>query len=644
VKAQQYERLGWWFVALLLPGIVIGMFAVASQYQQGKADLAMRSLHLARALGQNVDGEVLRLQVTLENLARAPALAAGDYARFRQQAADMLPPRDDAGVISLLAADGHELASTGPPLPRGLLDSALRRCLAARGVTLTDVFVDPATHSASVAVLIPGAGAFAALAYRVPATVFRTGSWQHQLPAGWVAGIVDRSGHIVGRSRDAARYIGQEAVPAVTAAVKAAPEGTVELTTFEGEPGFAGFTRAPYSGWSVVVVAPRALLLLPLYRAVGWMALAVVLTLLTGGASAYGMNRALLQAVRHLRDAADRAAAGERGVRARVLAPREIADLAERFNHMQERREHDEQRLRLAASVFSAASEGILIVDAQLKIIEVNDAFLAMSGYRREELLGQHPRILRSGRQAPGFYDALWDALRRDGQYSCQLWDRRRDGTPFAARLNISTVRDETGGLQHFVALFTDVTEAEHEHEQIAQMAFTDALTGLANRRLMQDRLERALASAQRTRHLVAVCAIDLDGFKEVNDRRGHEAGDAVLVAVAERLGHVVRANDTVARMGGDEFTLVLVDLPHRDEADDVARRALAAVREPVELAEPPTAAVSGSIGIALYPTDAQDAATLLKRADQAMYEAKRRGRDQIVRARELAKTKKPGA
>ncbi|HZX25993.1 MAG TPA: diguanylate cyclase [Telluria sp.] len=644
MKAQQYERLGWWFAVLLLPGIVIGMFAVASQYQQGKADLAMRSLHAARALSQGVDGEVLRLQVTLETLARAPALAANDYVHFQLEATEMLPPRADAGVISLLAAGGRELASTGPPLPHGLLDAALRTCLARGAVTLTDLFLDPSTGRASIAMLVPVSRAATALAYRVPATVFHTEAWQRQLPPKWIAGIVDRNGHVVGRSRDAGRYVGQEAQPAVAAAVKARPEGTLEVTTFEGEPGFAGFTRAPYSGWSVVVVAPRGLLLQPLYRAVGWMALAVALTLLTGGASAYGMNRALLQAVRHLRDAADRAAAGQPGVRAQVVAPREIAELAERFNHMQERREHDEQRLRLAASVFSAASEGILIVDAQLKIIEVNDAFLAMSGYRREELEGQHPRILHSGRQPAGFYEAMWETLRRDGQYGCQLWDRRRDGTPFAARLNISTVRDDAGNLQHFVALFTDVTEAEHEHEQIAQMAFTDPLTGLANRRLMQDRLERALASAQRTRHLVAVCAIDLDGFKEVNDQRGHEAGDAVLVAVAERLGHVVRANDTVARMGGDEFTLVLVDLPHRDEADDVARRALAAVREPVPLAEPPPAGVSGSIGIALYPTDAQDAATLQKRADEAMYEAKRRGRDQIVRTRELAQTKKPGS
>nr|WP_229502886.1 sensor domain-containing diguanylate cyclase [Pseudoduganella guangdongensis] len=285
------------------------------------------------------------------------------------------------------------------------------------------------------------------------------------------------------------------------------------------------------------------------------------------------------------------------------------------------------------ASVFEATAEGILIVGHDMRIVEVNRAFLAMSGYTRHELLGRHPRIMQSGRQDAEFYKAMWRALLANGQWHGKIWDKRRDGSLFAAHVTLSAVHDEQGGLLHYLGLFTDITDECLQQEAVEQMAFVDPLTQLPNRRLMRDRLLQALAFAARSDALVAVCMMDLDGFKAVNDTLGHGAGDAVLVEVARRLQQVVRANDTVARLGGDEFVLVLSGLGAVQEAEEVIERALHAVRFPITLEDGAVARVSASIGLAVYPEDGLLPEELLRRSDAAMYAAKRQGRDCCRRA-----------
>ena len=319
-------------------------------------------------------------------------------------------------------------------------------------------------------------------------------------------------------------------------------------------------------------------------------------------------------------------------MRAPLKGPLEIATLAQQFNQMLAARQAAERRLQLWASVFSATAEGIMLADADMRIIDVNPAFLAMSGYQRHELLGQPTSVLQSGRHGPDFYDAMWQAIDTLGHWQGQIWDRRRDGTLFAAYLTITRVQDKTGEVSHYVALFTDITDQRLHQEEIERAAHIDPLTQLPNRRLLADRLQQALARARRLGGTFALCAIDLDGFKEVNDQRGHEAGDAVLVEVAQRLEQVVRANDTVARLGGDEFVLLLADLERPEQAEEIVLRALQAVRQPVPLEEG-SAHVSASIGLALYPDHGRDAAALLRASDAAMYVAKRRGRDRFSRA-----------
>jgi diguanylate cyclase (GGDEF)-like protein/PAS domain S-box-containing protein len=290
-------------------------------------------------------------------------------------------------------------------------------------------------------------------------------------------------------------------------------------------------------------------------------------------------------------------------------------------------------REQLVAKVFDATSEGILVVDRDMRIVEANRAFAAMSGYARHELLGQHPRIMQSGKQDADFYKSMWQGLLSSGQWHGKVWDKRRDGTLFAAHLSLSAVRDGRGRVQHYFGVFTDITDECVRQERIEQMAFMDPLTRLPNRRLLEDRLQQALAFAARAGKLVAVCVLDLDGFKYVNDTFGHEAGDAVLVEVAGRLQQVVRANDTVARLGGDEFVLLLAGLNDVGEAEEILERTLAAVRAPVRLKGEVPACVSASIGLAVFPFDGQLADELLRRSDAAMYAAKRQGRDRCRRA-----------
>ncbi|WP_342113314.1 sensor domain-containing diguanylate cyclase [Pseudoduganella sp. OTU4001] len=305
-----------------------------------------------------------------------------------------------------------------------------------------------------------------------------------------------------------------------------------------------------------------------------------------------------------------------------------------RISRLLRLRAHKEaSREHLVAKVFDATSEGILVVDRNMRIVEANRAFSAMSGYARSELLGQHPRIMQSGKQDAEFYQAMWQGLLGSGHWQGKVWDKRRDGSLFAAHLTLSAVRDGQGRVQQYFGLFTDITEECARQEEIEQLAFFDPLTRLPNRRLMEDRLQQALAFATRTEKLVAVCLMDLDGFKLVNDTFGHEAGDAVLVEVAGRLQQVVRANDTVARLGGDEFVLLLAGLGDVGEAQEIVERTLATVRAPVRVADDQPALVSASIGLAIFPYDAQLAEDLLRRSDAAMYAAKRQGRNRCKRA-----------
>lgn len=294
-----------------------------------------------------------------------------------------------------------------------------------------------------------------------------------------------------------------------------------------------------------------------------------------------------------------------------------------------ERKRH-EQSLLLAASVFTHAREGIIITDASAAILDVNAAFTHITGYARDEVIGRNPRMLQSGRQDSEVYQRLWVALREKGHWDGEIWNKRKNGEVFPESITISAVRDASGDLQHYVALFTDISAQKEQQRRLEQTAHYDALTGLPNRVLLADRMHQAIAHARRRDREVAVIYLDLDGFKEINDEFGHEIGDQLLIGISDHMGQVVREEDTIARIGGDEFVAVLTDLGDVDECMPLLKRLLGAASRPVHVNDL-SLQVSASLGVALYSREdgeQVDADQLLRRADQAMYQAKLAGKN----------------
>jgi diguanylate cyclase (GGDEF)-like protein/PAS domain S-box-containing protein len=290
---------------------------------------------------------------------------------------------------------------------------------------------------------------------------------------------------------------------------------------------------------------------------------------------------------------------------------------------------HDQdERARLRQSVFDSSHEAIIITDIHTRIIDVSTRLCRMCGYDRDELIGQTPRLLHSGRHDKDFYRTMWEAIQRTDEWTGELWNRRKDGAIYVQDASISAVRDRQGRVTHYIGLMRDITELKDRTEALEKRAHHDALTGLPNRVLFTDRLNQALARARREQGYLAVCYIDLDGFKPVNDTYGHAAGDHLLVEIASRLSGLIRGGDTAARIGGDEFVVLLATLADGDECRQAVERFLAAITEPIWIGGGRSASVSASIGIAMYPRDGSEAEDLMLLADQAMYEAKRAGRN----------------
>jgi diguanylate cyclase (GGDEF)-like protein/PAS domain S-box-containing protein len=287
-----------------------------------------------------------------------------------------------------------------------------------------------------------------------------------------------------------------------------------------------------------------------------------------------------------------------------------------------------EEQLTLAASVFANSREAIMITSTDSTIVDVNDAFTRITGYARGEVLGQTPHILASGRHDSDFYATLWRSLSEKGHWYGEVWNRRKNGEVYAEMQTISTVRDAQGVAQHFVSLFSDITTLKEHQLQLEHIAHFDALTNLPNRVLLADRMRQSMASTLRRGNLMAVAYLDLDGFKLINDQHGHEAGDKLLIALASHMREVLRDGDTLARIGGDEFVVVLVDLEDMQVCAPLLNRLLLAAAQTVTM-DATDLQVSASVGVTFFQHgDEVDAEQLLRQADQAMYHAKLAGKN----------------
>ncbi|SCA55956.1 putative Diguanylate cyclase [Candidatus Terasakiella magnetica] len=290
-------------------------------------------------------------------------------------------------------------------------------------------------------------------------------------------------------------------------------------------------------------------------------------------------------------------------------------------------RKQAEEQLELAAAVFEAASEAIMVCDENNKIETVNSSFSDITGYTIDEVRGQPPSMLKSGRHKEQFFAQMMEALLKTGRWEGEIWNRRKNGEVYPQWLSIKTIQDDHGKIIRYISLFSDITNRKKDEERILYQANYDALTGLPNRSLFLDRLQRALISAERSHTKIALLFIDLDRFKHVNDTLGHAYGDLLLQEAANRLTSLVRKSDTVARLGGDEFTVIIADLTDFRQVEHLAENLLAKLSAPYDL-DNNIAFVSGSIGITIFPNDATNVEDLLKNADTAMYQAKENGRN----------------
>jgi diguanylate cyclase (GGDEF)-like protein/PAS domain S-box-containing protein len=303
-----------------------------------------------------------------------------------------------------------------------------------------------------------------------------------------------------------------------------------------------------------------------------------------------------------------------------------------------------DDRLRLGATVFTGAREGITITDRAGTILEVNDAFTRITGYTRKEVLGLNPRVLQSGLHSGEFYENMWSSLNREGHWSGEIWNRTKSGDIYAEMLTINAIHNAKGDVEQYVGMFTDITELKEHEQRLEHISRYDALTGLPNRTLLGDRLRQAMVHAHWKKGMLAVACFDVDGFKAINDRYGHATGDGLLTALAFRMKRALREGDMLARLGGDEFAAVILDLDDSNACLATLHRLLAAAGEEAQIGEA-MLRVSASAGVTFYPQNEDvDADVLLRQAGQAMYQAKLAGRncfrmfdpgqDQIVRGR----------
>jgi diguanylate cyclase (GGDEF)-like protein/PAS domain S-box-containing protein len=292
-------------------------------------------------------------------------------------------------------------------------------------------------------------------------------------------------------------------------------------------------------------------------------------------------------------------------------------------------RKKNEEILRVTASVFEFSHEGIAITDALNNFIDVNPAFTRITGYDKHEVIAKKPKLLQSGLHDRHFFEMLWKSLAENDAWRGEIWNRRKSGETYPAMLSISLLRDSVGKAIRHVAVFSDISDRKKHEAELIRIAHFDALTSIPNRILLFDRMKQAIFQTSRDKSMMAVCYLDLDGFKPINDAMGHQTGDQILIEVAKRIGATIRGGDTVARLGGDEFVVLLLGLAKGKECISTLERLLSAIVEPIAVGGK-TVAISASIGVSIYPNDDEDPDTLLRHADQSMYIAKRSGKNRF--------------
>jgi diguanylate cyclase (GGDEF)-like protein/PAS domain S-box-containing protein len=291
-------------------------------------------------------------------------------------------------------------------------------------------------------------------------------------------------------------------------------------------------------------------------------------------------------------------------------------------------RRQAEERARLIEQVFESSQEGIFITDERSRILSINRAFTRITGYGLDEALGKTPALLKSGRQDGAFYAAMWAQIHAEGHWDGEIWNRRKSGEVYPEWLTINAIRDDQGQIRQYLGIFTETSSRKAAEERILRLANYDALTDLPNRTLLADRARVALSTAGRQRTPLTVMHLNVDHFGRINESLGHEVGDQVLREVAQRLTCMLRTDDTVSRLGGDDFILLLPNTSARDAAA-LSLRLMATVAEPMTVSHQ-VLRLTASVGVAEYPDNGSDLARLRQAAESAVHQAKREGRNTV--------------
>tara|TARA_R110000787_G_scaffold148288_1_gene262227 strand:- start:497 stop:2563 length:2067 start_codon:yes stop_codon:yes gene_type:complete len=294
----------------------------------------------------------------------------------------------------------------------------------------------------------------------------------------------------------------------------------------------------------------------------------------------------------------------------------------------------------LLMELFNKAQEGMIITDDKARILVCNDAFCRISGFTEEELIGNNPSILSSGRQDKDFYKDMWLSIEENGSWVGEVWNRKKDGTFYAELLSVNKVNIPGSDTVHYLGMMSDITKMKEHHTSLEKLAHYDALTGLPNRHLLGDRFNQAVAKANRNHEMLAVCFLDLDDFKPVNDTYGHNIGDQLLVELADRIKSQLRQEDTISRYGGDEFVILLSEIHRRSDCDGILQKLLHTLSQPYDLVEGHKIIIGASIGYTLYPFDKGSLDSLIEHADQTLYQIKNAGKSAFLMYGDTEKVK----
>jgi len=390
---------------------------------------------------------------------------------------------------------------------------------------------------------------------------------------------------------------------------------------------FGTLTRIPSLNWTLISEVITFEITRPIWRALAKVFIIIFIALSIFIWIVLNLAKKTINPIERACKATHQVSQGNFQVALKPCGIQELDILAFDFNLMVKARKHAEEQLQLSDRVFKETHDGITITDRYSIIVDVNPSFCEITGYNRDEVIGKNPSILSSGRQDPGFYKEMWETITQQDHWQGEIWNRHKNGDLYAELLTISTLRDDNNDLLYYVGIFSDITQSKKQQETLEQMAHYDVLTKLPNRVLLTDRFSQALAHCKRHETLLAVCFLDLDDFKPVNDRYGHETGDQLLVEVAQRIKNNIRDEDTVSRQGGDEFALLLGDIDSFSQCEQMLKRIIKSLSQAFKI-DGHSISIGASIGITLFPIDDADFDTLLRHADQSMYQAKLAGRN----------------